>query len=138
MVMNLQAINSILTLSEQKRYEYTIKRIADSELVWLLDDNGWISYGDDFGNILLPIWSEQEFAELNAINEWETAKPTPMEVEEFLLVLIPMLIEQNINLAIFPLPNTEKNITIDSKVFALQLNNYIAEWYANEFELPYK
>ena len=126
-----------MSLADAERYNYMIRRLADSEQLYLLDNNGWVTYGDNNGNILLPIWPEEEFANLCAIDEWAAANSVAMNLEKFFLDLIPALVEQNIRLAIFPLHNTNKCIGVDSQIFAKQINSYLSEWYDDEFELPY-
>ncbi|UOP00080.1 DUF2750 domain-containing protein [Kingella potus] len=53
-----QAINSILNLSNEERYKYAIKRIADSRVLYVLadDDENWSLWSDDQGHTSLAIW----------------------------------------------------------------------------------
>ena len=49
MVLHQKAINAILNLSSQERCEHTLKRIADSGVLYVLaDEEGdWILWGDE-------------------------------------------------------------------------------------------
>ena len=62
-----QAIQSILRLSAQKRFEHAVKDIADAECLYVMaDEEGdWSFWGDDDGHTSLAIWSDLEFARLS-------------------------------------------------------------------------
>lgn len=54
-----QAIQSILRLSAQKRFEHAIKDIADSECLYVMadEDGDWSFWGDDDGHTSGRIWN---------------------------------------------------------------------------------
>ena len=58
---------------------------------WVLDDDGILCYGDNDGNKYFPVWPEEEFANLCAIDDWSNAKPFAIELDEFLEEYIPEL-----------------------------------------------
>ena len=57
MGLHKKAINAILNLSSQERYEHTLKRITDSGVLYVLadKDGDWILWGDE-KNSSLAIW----------------------------------------------------------------------------------
>lgn len=51
-----QEAAAVLALDAGARYAHFIKQVADSEVVWgLQDSEGWISLTDDSGAELLPV-----------------------------------------------------------------------------------
>ena len=133
-----QAIESILKLTAKERFEYSIKTIAGTEVIYLLDgkDDG-ICLQDDNGKEYLMIFPESEFAELSM--EWNPQANSidEMELENFLEDTIPMMVENDIKLAIFPLDEKTDTIILDPMEFAKIINSHMSEWYGEEFELPY-
>ena len=133
-----QAIESILKLTAKERFEYSIKTIAGTEVIYLLDGkDDWICLQDDNGKEYLMIFPESEFAELSM--EWNTQANSSdeMELENFLEDTIPMMVENDIKLAIFPLDEKTDTIILDPMEFAKIINSHMSEWYGEEFELPY-
>ncbi|WP_065237017.1 DUF2750 domain-containing protein [Gallibacterium genomosp. 3] len=128
-------INSILSLKIEEIYLLSIKRISEYEEVWVLDDDGILTYGNE-EQIYFPIWPEKIFAELNATNEWKEAKPYSISLEEFLLDFIPNLIENNYFLSIFPRENAE-NFIVHPKDFARDIDEYACEYFGESYELTY-
>ncbi len=49
MGLHKKAINAILNLSSEERYEHTLKRITDSGVLYVLADKygDWILWGDE-------------------------------------------------------------------------------------------
>ena len=133
-----QAIESILKLTAKERFEYSIKTIAGTEVIYLLDGkDDWICLQDDNGKEYLMIFPESEFAELSM--EWNPQANSidEMELENFLEDTIPMMVENDIKLAIFPLDEKTDTIILDPMEFAKIINSHMSEGYGEEFELPY-
>jgi len=55
-------IENILRMSEDERYNYFIRKVADFEELWGLNDDGWALLGDNDDNRIFPVWPEKEFA----------------------------------------------------------------------------
>ena len=133
-----QAIESIIKLTAKERFEYSIKTIAGTEVIYLLDGkDDWICLQDDNGKEYLMIFPESEFAELSM--EWNPQANSidEMELENFLEDTIPMMVENDIKLAIFPLDEKTDTVILDPIEFAKIINSHMSEWYGEEFELPY-
>lgn len=69
--MNLKEFESMISQPANIRYEYFIKKVVDSEVVWGLYWDGWPVTEDNNGNKSLPFWPKKEFAEYCAVDEWE-------------------------------------------------------------------
>jgi len=100
--MHPEKLNSVLTLSSKERYEYFIKKVADFETVYLIqDDDKYVTIGDDKNEIIIPVYPEAEFAELNLQGTWINFSVEEMELSEF-LDWLDELHEKRIKVAGFP------------------------------------
>jgi Protein of unknown function (DUF2750) len=81
--MDIKKLENILDLSAQERYLYFIRKVADSEKVWGLYDEGWALLADDDNNEVLPFWPESEFAQICAIDKWSNYKPKSIDIYSF-------------------------------------------------------
>ncbi len=94
-------IEAVSKLSSEKRYHHFIKKVADTQELWSLYDNGWALAGDDDGNQIFPLWPAAEYAEISAITRWKEFKPKKITLEEFFEDVLPDLKEEKILLGIF-------------------------------------
>jgi hypothetical protein len=92
----------VLALEAPKRYEHFIKKIADTEIVWGLFDDGWALLADDGGKKLFPFWPHKEYADMFKDVEWLKYKPKEIPVNEYIDVLLPKLNKEGVQCAIFP------------------------------------
>ena len=99
--MNPKEFESMINQPANIRYEYFIKKVADSETVWGLYEDGWAVTEDDNGNKLLPIWPKKEFAEHCAIDDWQEYSGESMDLYEFMDELLPQLKEDGIKPSVF-------------------------------------
>lgn len=98
--MNNHKINNIANLSATERYGYFIRKVSDFEEVWgLKDKDGWALMGSN-EQVLFPVWSEKEFAELC---KWDNYHPNPIPLDDFIEKLLPKLEKDNVMLAVLPL-----------------------------------
>jgi hypothetical protein len=83
-IMHPDKQNNILNLSPQDRYGYFIRKVADFEEVWLIQDNGqYVTLGDKEDQIAIPVWPEKEFAELMLADDWKGYNVEGKDVHEF-------------------------------------------------------
>ena len=130
---------AVMQLDAQERYEFTIKQVADGEEIWfLIDEEGdFVLTADDDDLRFIPVWPAEEFAEACAREEWSDTRPASMDIEEFLLEAVPFFIKDDLQLAIFPLPDDGAQANTALLDFANDLNVCLAEDYDDGFELPY-
>ena len=54
--MRPQEFANVVNLAPQERYRYFIKKVADSEEVWSLWNEGWAMLGDNHKSKLMAVW----------------------------------------------------------------------------------
>lgn len=122
-------IEEILKLDAERRFRYTIKRIAAYNCIWAIgDEAGFASYGDDNGNIAFAIWPFEAYAALCCKGEFVDWKPEAIELDLFQNEYLPACKKRNEKLAIFPLP-TDKGIMMDIEEFQQRLQEELDEYY---------
>lgn len=97
-------IQSVIRLNSKKRYQYFIKKVADSDRIWGLYNDGWALAGDEEGETFIPLWPSREYASLCAIQQWEGYNPEFVDLHEFLDEHLNELIENSIKIAVFYTP----------------------------------
>ena len=131
-----QAIDNILNPPADKRCLHTLKNIAEAETLYVLaDDEGECRFwADDGGATFLPVWPEQEFAEMvksEGESVWE------FELEEFLQDSVPWLAEEGYGISVFPVAARPDSVVMPAVEFAARINTILAESYGEAFDLPY-
>lgn len=121
-------IEAVISLDANKRYEYSVKRIADFEALWIIgDDQGLRTYEDETGNIVFPIWPFKEFALLCCTGDFADCQPEELQLNEFLEDYVPDFKESGYKLSILPLPaNKGAVVDIDTfeKTLQIELDKY--------------
>ena len=86
----------------EKRYEYFVKKVADTEEVYgLADEEGWALLGDE-GEDIIPLFPHAEFAEQFRVeNEFEEYGIGVVDVNE-LMEWLDEMEEEGMQVAVFP------------------------------------
>jgi hypothetical protein len=104
--INDQEFQAVLALPGEQRYSYFIKRVADWEQVWSLqDEKGWVLTDDAAGHELVPVWPHPRFAEACVAGAWAGSVPKAIELSEWLEYWIPGMINDQRLVAVFPTPS---------------------------------
>ncbi|NOU64746.1 DUF2750 domain-containing protein [Paenibacillus sp. LMG 31461] len=99
--MNQKEFEAVIKLPANIRYEYFIKKVADSEEVWGLYGDGWAVTEDDKGNLLIPFWPKKIFAEFCIFEEWSHYKAQSITLNEFMNDWLPGISEDHHKPSIF-------------------------------------
>lgn len=101
--MHPDKLKNITNLTPKDRYGYFIRKVADFQQVWLIQDNGqFVTLGDNDEEISIPVWPEKEFAELLLTDDWESYTVESIEVHDF-IDWLDQLYAENIKIAGFPM-----------------------------------
>ncbi|MGE8533918.1 DUF2750 domain-containing protein [Chryseobacterium sp. 22543] len=98
-------------MSEDERYNYFIRKVADFEELWGLNDDGWALLGDNDDNRIFPVWPEKEFAVLCAVDQWKNYKPEVITLDNFIEKWIPGMTNDKTLVNVFLTPNAKGTVT---------------------------
>lgn len=107
--MTAAEIEKLFKKPGEKRYEYFVKKVAETEEVFgLADEEGWALLGDDDDDTnILPLFPAAEFAEAFRVAVgFEENEVQALDANE-LLEWLDDMIEDKMLVAVFP--NTELN-----------------------------
>jgi hypothetical protein len=106
MKLNQKEIESVSSLEPFKRYQYLIKRIADSEKVYTLQDSEGKWASSTLREYqLFPIWSAAEYAANSAVEAWSEFEIIENDIYDFLHVKLREIESQGFLLNAFPVGN---------------------------------
>jgi hypothetical protein len=95
-------VRQLLALSAEDRALTFFQLAADWEEVWgLKDAEGWVVAKETDA---FPLWPHAVFAEACAQGAWEGAVPEPLPIGDLLEDLLPLLEEDGLRVAVFPVP----------------------------------
>lgn len=108
------------------RYDYTLKRIADTEIIWIIADeenNPVIQLFQD--QKLFPIWSAREYAEAFREGESEDMECIAISLETFEEYVIDFIESQNLQINVFPTKLEPGGKIVSLETFTEDLNSYL-------------
>lgn len=93
-------IKGVLNSSEDKRYEYFIKKVVDYEEIWGLYSEQWLTIKE--GNMtIIPLWPKEEFIQENIKKSRHQYKSKSIDIYDFIDLWIPKIIETETSIALF-------------------------------------
>jgi hypothetical protein len=108
--LGAQQLAAVVTLPGHDRYAYFVKRVADSQEVWGLYQDGWALAKTDDGTLVFPMWPASDYASLCAEYEWDGYDAQAFSIEELLDDLLPQLEQDRVLPGIFYTPG-DKGVT---------------------------
>lgn len=127
--MHIREIENICNLKSFDRYNYFIRKVADFEVLYSLrNKNGdfAISVRDDFS--MLPLWSDEVFAKLNATCEWIDYEVVSISLDELQNTIFLFVAKNNLLINVFPINNKTGfvvNLEEFSRDLTLELEQYL-------------
>ena len=100
--MNPNKLKSILNLSSEDRYGCFIRKVADTEDVWVIKEGDeFVTLGDNDEQVTIPVFTEKEFAELLLTDNWSNCTAETLEVHDY-MEWLDKLQQENVKIAAFP------------------------------------
>ena len=122
-------LESVSKLEPQKRYEYFMKKITDAEKLWTLkNEEGDIALASIEDKILISFWSDEDYAKLCKINEWQNYKYYSFNIEELENYFFKLVEEKGYLINIFPV-NDKSGFVVNLKEFKRDLYNELENYY---------
>lgn len=127
-ILNKKEFESVLVLSAEERYKYSIKKIVGLNELWLISDReGYATYKDDSGKFVFPIWPHELFAQECCIEEYSSYKPERMELTEFLEEQAPEIEENGDLITMLPLKGG-KGVIVELEKFLEDLDEELSKY----------
>lgn len=100
--MHSEKISTVASMPGEDRVSYLVRKTADFEETWGLEENGWAMASNDAGVPALPVWPEREFAEACCDGKWAGATAKAIPLDEFIEKWVPGLTRDHRLLCVFP------------------------------------
>lgn len=127
-ILRDEELKAVLSLDGPKRYEYTIKKVADQEQVWSLwKDDGWALTGDSASRELVPVWPHERFASLCATGIWIGYEPKMIAIDVWIERWIPGIENDGRSIAVFPTPEG-RGVAVDPRRFETDLRDELSQY----------
>ena len=124
-----EEIKALTTCPPDVRYQYTIKRIADTETMWTLGiDNQTFAIQKIKEDCLLPIWSSKEFAILFGSTFMKEYSCIPISLDNFEDNIIDIICENGYLLNIFPTQIEKIGKVVGINRFSEDLSEVLSEY----------
>jgi hypothetical protein len=107
-MIDSEQLKTVVRLPAPQRYEYFVKRVAETREVWgLVRGDGWALAKKDDGTLEYAMRPDREFAQLCAEFEWEGYVPQSFSLDELLDDLLPQLQQDGLVPGIFRTPGSK-------------------------------
>lgn len=122
-------IKALMSCNPDVRYQYTIKRIADTETLWTLGvDNQTFAIQKSGEDYLLPIWSSKEFAIIFGSTFMKEYNCFPISLDNFEESIIDIICENGYLLNVFPTQTEEIGKVVGINSFSEDLSAALSEY----------
>lgn len=110
--MNPKQFEAVCNLPASKRYSHFISKVVDFEELWTLkSSDGFILYGDENNQEIIPFWPHPEYATAVKRDDWNNYSPYKIDLDPFLKKWIPGMIKDKRMAGIF-VTSQEKGIVV--------------------------
>jgi hypothetical protein len=122
-------IEAVSQLEAFQRYQYFIKRVADSEKMYsLFDKNGNFALAEVEDHTVFSVWSAPEFALINAVGEWNSFSVKEIPLEEFEDNLIDKIEENKWLINVFSIKE-KSGFVVDINEFAKDMSDEMQKYH---------
>lgn len=120
--MTPQQFKNVMAMPAQKRYEHFIAKVSDWEEVWSLkNEEGFVTYGDDEGNVGIPFWPHSEYAKSSARDAWADCVPSKIDLQNYLTKWLPGMKGDGLLAVVFP-THLDSGIMLDPDLLCDNIN----------------
>ena len=111
------------------RYQYTLKRIADTETMWsIVGDKSSFAIQSFGKERLLPIWSSKEYAQAFCINDNADCESVAITLDSFEESVIDYICKEGLFLNVFPTVQESLGKIVGLNTFAEDLGEFLDDY----------
>ena len=130
--INDEEFASVSALEGRQRFEHLLKRVCDTETVFLLidDDDGLVVLADEENAEppQVPVWPHPRYADAYRASFGGGAGNGPMELTEFVDDVLPHLAQEGANVSVMP-TQQKTAVVIAADELRKAIISYHEEWY---------
>ena len=115
--MHPEKIKQVTRLPAQQRYDYCVRRVADTQEVWGLHHDGWATAQVD-GKVAIPFWPEAAFAQACASGDWANFQPRAIALGDFLNKWLHGMARNGQLASVFPVPQCSASVAAPADLLA--------------------
>lgn len=112
-------ISNLPGMPAVERLTYFLTRAMEAEEIWSIGNaNGWEMQDRD-GRTVIPVWPYVELAQMNLSDNDSDASPQATSLDHFFERVLPMMIEQQIDLEVIGMPGTAGRLIPASDLYTM-------------------
>ena len=131
-MVNDQELVAVSALEGQERYEHFVKRICDTERVYMYvgrEDEETVLVIEDGGKRCMPFWPHPRYAEAYTGASEHTYTLAEVDLTEFVDAALPDLAKDGLLVAVMPTDRRGRLLTVPADDLARSIVAYHEEWF---------
>ena len=129
LIISTEEKKSLIQCQSETRYTYTLKRIADTETMWSIVENGNTFFIQHHGKMkLFPIWSAKEYARDFCVNERKNCQSITINLDYFENSVIDFICEKALYINVFPTVKEPLGQIVSLNKFAEDLSVFLEDY----------
>ena len=128
-IISEKEFNALIKSQPDVRYQYALKRIADTETMWSIVDNNGAFFIQSYGNErLFPIWPFKEYAHAFCAKHWSICKIKAISLETFENSIIDFICKERLSINVFPIGQEVLDKVVGLNQFAEDLSHELEDY----------
>ena len=128
-IISEKEFNALIKSQPDVRYQYALKRIADTETMWsIVDSNGAFLIQSYANERLLPIWSSKEYAHAFCVRGWSNYKIKAISLDTFENSIIDFICKEGLSINVFPTGQEVLGKVVGLNQFAEDLSHALEDY----------
>ena len=120
---------ALMLCKAEVRYQYTLKRIADTEGMWtIIDNNNSFALQSYEDKQLFPIWSSKEYARAFCVGERDAYMCFAVTLDYFEEHVIDFVFNEGLLISVFPTVNEPFGKIVELNTFAEDLSCFLEDY----------
>ena len=120
---------ALMLCKAEVRYQYTLKRIADTEGMWtIIDNNNSFALQSYEDKQLFPIWSSKEYAQAFCVGDRDAYMCFAVTLDYFEEHVIDFVFNEGLLISVFPTINEPYGKIVELNTFAEDLSCFLEDY----------
>lgn len=127
--ISTEELKALIQSKPEIRYQYTLKRIADTECMWsIIENNDSFAFQDYEDKRLFPIWSSKEYAQAFCTNDRADFICIAITLDYFEERVIDLICDEGLLINVFPTENEPVGKIVGLNKFAEDLSVFLEDY----------